>query len=628
MDTLILSGQLLVITCQESDMLENTSKMSVREFASKLWAIIRPAKKHGLWLGLVSAITLAGWSVHPIFTKYIVDGIFNGQKFHILILWLCAMVAVRLVASTTAMFTWTSGLKLSSIVQKLIEDYVMRKVLGFSVGQYTNENTGIKTTAINRGMEALNQLLNLVFFDFGHSLLSIIFYLVLLFTVGWVYGMCAIVLMLQIILFAWGVIHWAVPRTRKIEYKHRRFGKYQWELFHNVDLVKQNAAEARERGIVVRKLVDIWKMICSTWNKVALMSFFRSNGLTVVFAAVVFVGLLMIGKGMSTAGSLVAALMWIESLNGEMKQMASTLRNVISAYEPVRNLLEIMEVPPAITSPKNPLEFDLCGDIEFRNVHFRYEKGKSALSNASFHIKAGETVAFVGESGSGKTTVIRLLQRFYDPDRGQIFIDGHNLKDIDLKNYLRKIGAVSQEVKLFDTTLRQNIVYGLSSRQDVTNKQLEAVAKLARIDKFYSRLDKKFETLIGENGVKLSGGEKQRVSIARAMIKNPKILIFDEATSSLDVESESEIHKAIMAASKGRTTILIAHRLSTVIGADRIFVMKKGKIVGEGNHGSLMKSNSYYARLMKIQVLDLIKHNFPNLNQARLNKVLQDLGVE
>lgn len=220
-------------------------------------------------------------------------------------------------------------------------------------------------------------------------------------------------------------------------------------------------------------------------------------------------------------------------------------------------------------------------------------------------------MAFVGHSGSGKSTIIKLLLKYYDYNTGNIKIGGAELKDLNATNLRQNIGYVEQNVDLFDTTLKENILFGLKDgevenmSEEEINQKLEEVSRLAKIDAFYDRLgETKFETLLGEKGIKLSGGERQRVGIARAIIRNPKILIFDEATASLDTVNENYIKEAIEHVSEGRTTIVIAHRLSTIMNSDKIFVMDKGQIVGEGTHEELLQNNKYYQSLIQGQELN------------------------
>jgi ABC-type multidrug transport system fused ATPase/permease subunit len=229
------------------------------------------------------------------------------------------------------------------------------------------------------------------------------------------------------------------------------------------------------------------------------------------------------------------------------------------------------------------------------------------LKGISFKIKEGEKVAFVGESGSGKSTIANLVRRAFDPQSGKITINNNNLKDLELKSFLKKIGSVDQEVNLFDKSIRENISYGTENL--LTDEELNKIAKMSRIDAFYKKLEHGWDTIVGERGAKVSGGEKQRIGIARALAKNPEILIFDEATSALDTVSERVVQKSIDAVSKGKTSIIIAHRLSTVKNCDKIFVLKKGQLLAEGTHDYLLENCEYYKELVKHQLTNKITEN-------------------
>ncbi len=266
--------------------------------------------------------------------------------------------------------------------------------------------------------------------------------------------------------------------------------------------------------------------------------------------------------------------------------------------------IEIIEVEPEIKDCDNPICPDeMKGNIEFRNVSFRYnsvDEGEIVLDDVSFQITAGQTIALVGESGAGKSTIAALLPRFYEPESGEILIDGNNIMQLKQEFLRANIGLVQQNVFLFDATIRENIVFG---RPDATEDDLIDAAKRANIYDFIMEQADGFDTLVGEHGVMLSGGQKQRVSIARVFLKNPPILIFDEATSSLDNESEKLIQQSMEDLCKNRTTLVIAHRLTTVRNADYTYVIRRGKIVESGTHNDLIAADGYYCKLHKMHDL-------------------------
>ena len=258
-------------------------------------------------------------------------------------------------------------------------------------------------------------------------------------------------------------------------------------------------------------------------------------------------------------------------------------------------VFQIIEAEPEIKDKPDAIELkDVKGHIKFENVYFGYEKDKPILKNVSFEIKPGETVALLGPTGSGKSTIIHLLMRFYDVTSGRILIDGHDIRDVKLKSLRRYIGIVSQEIFLFNKTVRENISFG---RPDASMDDIIRAAKIAQAHEFIMKLPNGYDTIIGERGVNLSGGQRQRIAIARALLLNPKILILDDSTSSVDVDTEYEIQKALSALFKNRTTIVITQRISTIRNADKIIVMDNGEIVEEGNHETLIAKKGIYYRL-------------------------------
>jgi ATP-binding cassette subfamily B protein len=252
------------------------------------------------------------------------------------------------------------------------------------------------------------------------------------------------------------------------------------------------------------------------------------------------------------------------------------------------------------------------GEVKFDNVHFSYTSGgKNILKGINLHVKPGETIAIVGSSGSGKSTIMALLQRFYDPVQGSVMIDGKNLKDLKQQSIRTKIGVVLQDALLFNESLLDNIAYG---RPSATRTAVQKAAKAANAHEFIMQFEDKYDTRAGERGSRLSVGERQRIAIARALLKDPPILILDEATSALDTELEAKVQEALNKLIKNRTTFIIAHRLSTVVNADRIIVFKDGNIIETGKHHDLLLSNGYYASLVNRQIKGLLLHE----NKMRL----------
>lgn len=273
-----------------------------------------------------------------------------------------------------------------------------------------------------------------------------------------------------------------------------------------------------------------------------------------------------------------------------------SIQKALAAAERVFYIMDLTDTipqkPDAITLPS------VEGNVEFRHASFAYNKGETILHDVSFSAKPGQAIALVGPSGAGKSTVASLLPRFYDVTEGAIFVDGHDVRDVTLASLREQVGIVPQETNLFNDTVYNNILYG---RLDATRDEVIAAAKAANADEFIQQLPKGYDTQLGDRGVNISGGQRQRISIARAILKNPRILILDEATSALDTESERIVQEALDRLMVGRTSFVIAHRLSTIQNAAKIIVLDKGSIVEEGTHQQLMAKHGLYAHLHDIQ---------------------------
>lgn len=587
----------------------------------RLWKLLKPF--HGYFYSQLFFTIIIQLST--IFTTFLVSKIIDKsllRDWRIVAIYFIIYFILLIISRIVSYISNIESIKQSSgTMQQFLEEFSLRSVLKLNSSQYIENHSAIRLQIIEKGEDAAQEIIETILLQALPLILTFIFSV---FAIGF-YSISIAVISFIVILITtfttYKFTNYLRPLRRKSSDMWDRQRKIKVEGFEHLKLIKLFSMEEKYIVKYLKNRLETMNYHLSVWIKNADFSNIREIFLTIVKYISLVLAVYFFAKGYITIGIVYSLFSWITNMYSQFSSVNTIMRNLPTNFIYLEKYLNIIDMQPSFEE-EGENEFK-SGDIEFTNINFKYPKGnKSVLHDLSFNIKEGSKVAFVGYSGSGKTTIIQLLLRAYDYNIGDVKIGGINLKEMSANSLREHIGYVEQHVDLFDDTIKENILFGVKdinklknlsrhtrSKRDVKiteeeiNKEIEEIARKARIDQFYHRLgDKKFETMIGERGIKLSGGERQRVGIARALIKDPAILIFDEATSALDAENEKFIKEAIEEASVGRTTIIIAHRLSTVRDVDEIFMMKNGKILASGNHETLLKTCKEYKELVEEQL--------------------------
>ncbi len=438
-----------------------------------------------------------------------------------------------------------------------------------------------------QGINELSNLIERTVFSFLPAVISLIIALIILLFVEWRLSLILIIASLGYILVTFAYTKKIIKNQKRMHQSWEKAHGDLWDAILNIQAVKSAAAEKFEKKRNIKNFNSagrIYKNWLFIWQK---MSLWQNVILTIGFITVFGIGVMMLRSGILTPGKLIMFIGYTALLTSPLTQLADQYRMVKTAITAFKRAIKYYDIVP-----EKDLAFakdlkEVKGKISFRNMSFGYKKDRLTLKNISFEVQPGEVVAIVGKSGVGKTTLCDLIARYYFPLKGQILIDDINIKKIKLKSLRDQMAFVPQEILLFNDTIKNNIRYGKISASE---EKIIAAAKAANAEEFINTFSKNYNQLVGERGIKLSAGQKQRIAISRAILRDPKILILDEATSSLDSISEKLVQDALKKLISGRTTFIIAHRLSTIQSADKIIVLEKGKIVEMGNHEELMKN--------------------------------------
>lgn len=554
------------------------------------------------WLDTLVAIFSSFLSVvFPLLTRYLL-AVPLPEHNYVLMLWIfLVMLSVYIMQaiSTYIRIRWGHilGVRIENRMRQDLFDHL--QTLSFSY--FDKTKTGIIMSRITNDLFQIAEVAHHGPEDFIISIVTIVAAYVIMFTLSWPLALVSIIPLPFMLVY--GIIfgHRMKEKNRvvrrtiadvNVDAENSIQGIREVKSFSQEDMQTEKFSVSNTRLKESRE--EMYKQMASYHTGIGLMR-------DLYYFITVAGGVILIANGIVTVTDLVTFILYVSVVVPPIDRLINFTEQLQQGIASFERFTEVMDIKPEIEDIKGAGELVVSkGDITFDDVSFSYENGdgENVIGNLSLNIRGGERVALVGESGAGKTTLVSLLARFYERDSGCITIDGQDISTVTQSSLHKAIGFVQQNVFLFDASIRENLKYG---KADATDEELWQALRIANLYDFVSSLPEGLDTEVGERGTRLSGGQKQRLSIARVFLKNPPILIFDEATSSLDTESEALIQEAFNRVSEGRTAIVIAHRLSTIVDSDRIFVLCGGHVAEEGSHASLIGQNGIYSRLYNIR---------------------------
>jgi ATP-binding cassette subfamily B protein len=533
----------------------------------------------------------------PFLYKHAVDALAPGRA--LIVVPVAIIVAYGVARLMSQGFNELRNATFAKVSQRAVRSVALlafRHVHSLSLRFHLERRTGGLARALERGTAGIDFLLSFMLFNVVPTLIEIVLVCAILWRLfDWRFAAATFITIASYIVFTFSVTDWRVRFRREMNERNSEANTKAVDGMLNFETVKYFAAEAHEAERYDTALRAYERAAVRSETTLAMLNLGQGS----IVAAGLVVIMVLAARGVAaktmTVGDFVLVNAYLMQLYMPLNFLGMVYRNIKQSLTDLEQMTALLKVRPEIEDrPKAPALVVRSGEIAFRHVDFGYDRRRPILRDVDFRVPAGATVAIVGPSGAGKSTIARLAFRFWDVDRGAIEIDGQDIRDVTQDSLRRAIGVVPQDTVLFNDTILYNIAYG---RPGADRAAIEDAARLAHIHDFVIGLPDGYATMVGERGLKLSGGEKQRVAIARVILKAPKILICDEATSALDTRTEREIQAGLAEVAAGRTTLVIAHRLSTIVDADEILVLEDGSIVERGGHAELLRRRGVYAAM-------------------------------
>jgi ATP-binding cassette subfamily B protein len=539
----------------------------------------------------------------PFILKDVVDVLDQQKENRIYLVPFGLVAAYGLVRLSVVLFAEIRDTLFGRVTERAIRRIglkVFKHLHALDLDFHLNRQTGGLSRDIDRGNSGVSFLMRFMIFNIIPTLLEIVMVIVILFVnYGIWFALVTGLSIVSYIAYSVKATNWRTEFIREANKADSSSNTRAIDSLLNYETVKYFTNEEYEANAYDKQLAD-WEK-AKTKNRLSLFALNGGQAFIISASMTAMLGLAsyQVTHGEMTLGDFVLINAFMMQLFIPLNFLGFVYREIKGSLANIEHMFGLLKKMPKVTDIDNAPSLNLQGgEVRFNNVSFAYNEQRPIIKDISFSIKLGQKVAVVGESGSGKSTLVKLLFRFYDVVDGNITIDDQAIDQVSQHSLRKNIGIVPQDTVLFNDTLYENIKYGNTS---ATKKEVEEAIKLSHLSEFIESLPDGYETKVGERGLKLSGGEKQRVAIARTILKNPAILVFDEATSSLDSHSEQAILKAIKAVTEGHTSLVIAHRLSTIVDADNIIVMNQGEIVEQGNHQSLIERKGQYYKMWELQ---------------------------